>query len=383
MRTSRYLLSVLAAATLALPTLLTAGPTPALANQSVQLSDVSFDAVTGEGTNSESARADAFRNAIAQAVGVYVQADTVIQDYITKSDKIRTSSKGFIKSFKLISEQKQNDGIIKAVYQIVVSTKPLAEDVADVVGQEFRNVGHPTVAVVGWFKGNNREETEVNVQAVTALNRALIQRGYKVVDASEIEKLRKQDSDIAKASGNLQLSNFESVAQQIANKLLADIYVTTYGSYGGGKTSIATKMYNAYTGQLFGSETGYASYSGGDAKRAVDLAISGSMNTILSQASHHWQDVLTNGLEFVVVIEGLKNGNQRRDFKRILGEASGVTNVKQVSAMGARAEFSVYATAEPIDLFDEIIEMAQQSGMKFVRDEAVVRGGRALFILRG
>lgn len=382
MRTSRYLLSVLAAATLALPTLLTAGPMPALANQSVQLSDVSFDAVTGEGTNSESARADAFRNAIAQAVGVYVQADTVIQDYITKSDKIRTSSKGFIKSFKLISEQKQSDGIIKAVYQIVVSTKPLAEDVADVVGQEFRNVGHPTVAVVGWFKGNNREETEVNVQAVTALNRALIQRGYKVVDASEIEKLRKQDSEIAKASGNLQLSNFESVAQQIANKLLADIYVTTYGSYGGGKTSIATKMYNAYTGQLFGSETGYASYGGGDAKRAVDLAISGSMNTILSQASHHWQDVLTNGLEFVVVIEGLKDGNQRRDFKRILGEASGVTNVKQVSAMGARAEFSVYATAEPIDLFDEIIEMAQQSGMKFVRDEAVVRGGRALFILR-
>lgn len=347
--------------------------------------EIKLDAVTGEGMTAQAARADAFRNAISQAVGVFVRADTVVQDYVTKSDKIRTQSQGFIKSFKLLSESKAADGVISGTYQIVVSTKPLQEDVQNVVGAEFRNVGHPTVAVVGWFKGRDRAESEVNSVAVAALNRALINRGYKVVDASEIAALRKQDQEIIQASGAAQPGNFERVAQQIASKLLADIYVTTYGSVGQGKASVASKMYNSYTGQIFGSETGYGTMRGNslsDTKKAVDDAISGSMQTILSQVSTHWQDVLVNGQEFVIVLNGFKNSQQRRQFTQVLEEASGVTGVRVVSAAGGKAEFSVHATASAFELFDEIVEMAADAGMKFVNDEAVVRGGRAVFILR-
>lgn len=382
MKSRKLLLGMFAAALLAAPTVLPDLPARA---DNVRLADVTIDAVSGEGMSAAAAQADAFRNAIAQAVGVYVQADTVVQDYVTKSDKIRTSSKGFIKSFTKLSEEKSSDGVITATFKVVISVKPLAEDVSEVVGTEFRNVGHPTVAVVGWFKGRDRSESEVNENAVAVLNRALIQRGYKVVDASEIERLRKEDKDIIKASGAVTTDQFDEVAQLIANKLLADIYVTTFGSVGDGKASVATKMYNAYTGQVFGSDTGYGTMRGSslaDAKKAVDDAIDQSMATVLNQVSAHWQDVLTNGQEFVVVVEGLKNGNQRRDFKKILAEASGVTEVKQLNAAGNHAEFSVFATAEPSDLFDEIIEAAESAGMKFVRDEAVVRGGRAVFIIK-
>lgn len=382
MKAKNLLLSVFAASSLAVPTLL---PNLSARAASVQLSDVTIEAVTGEGMSAAAAQADAFRNAIAQAVGVYVQADTLVEDYVTKSDKIRTSSKGFIKSFQKLKETKGADGVFSVIMKIVVSIKPLAEDVESVVGAEFRNVGHPTVAVVGWFKGRDRAESEVNANAVATLNKALIQRGYKVVDASEVERLRKEDKEIVKASGAAQASAFDEVAQMIANKLLADIYVTTYGSVGEGKASVATKMYNAYTGQIFGSDTGYgnmASNTLNDAKKAVDDAIARSMQTILGQVSGHWQDVLQNGQEFIIVVDGLKDGKQRRDFKKVLESASGVTTVKQLNAAGNHAEFSVYASAEPIDLFDEIIEGAEAAGMKFVRDEAVVRGGRAVFILK-
>src|SRR3990167_8473544 len=94
---------------------------------------VGIDAVTGGGTTAESARLDAFRNAISQAVGFYVQADTVVENYVTKSDKIRTNSKGFIKAFKLLNESK-DQGIVSGTYRIEVSTQPLQEDVQDVVG---------------------------------------------------------------------------------------------------------------------------------------------------------------------------------------------------------------------------------------------------------
>ncbi len=363
---------------------LTYAPVRAATQQ--QSNEVVLEAVSGEGLDEKAARQDAFRNAIAQAVGVFVRADTLVQDYITQSDRVRTSSQGFIKSFTKLSESKAPDGVIQAVYRIVVSTQALKDDVKSVVGAEFRNVGHPTVAVVGWFKGRNRLESEVNETAVTALNRSLIERGYKVVDAYEIDRLRKEDAVVSKAAASTQASNFDQIAQTIANRLKADIYVTTYGSVGNGKASVATRMYNTYTGQIFGSETGYGSMSGvsaANAKLAVDQAITQSMKTVLTQVSQHWQDVIVNGQEFIVVLNGYKNGKQRRDFKRLLSQANGVQHVKQLNASGQHAEFSLHATASPAELFDEIIELAEAEGMKFVNDEAVMRGGRAVFMLKG
>lgn len=350
-----------------------------------QQKEMTLEAVSGEGMSEQAATQDAFRNAIAQAVGVHVRSDTTVQEYITTSDKIRTSSRGFIKNFQKLSESTDADGVITVVMRVTVSTEPLEADLKNVVGLEFRNVGHPTVAVVGWFKGKDRAETEVNSIAVTALNRALINRGYKVVDAYQIAKLRAEDQALIQASGAATASNFDQLARKIAERVKADIYVTTFGSVEQGKASVATKMYNTTTGQIFGSETGYGSMPTATlthAKAAVDQAITNSMKTVLNQVSNHWQDVLQNGREFIIVLEGIKTGKQRRDFKRLLSQADGVTEVKQQMVAGGRAEFSVYANTDPIDLFDMIIELAEAQGMRFINDEPVMRGDRAVFILR-
>ena len=105
MLSKKLFLYVFAASLLATPVVLPNLSVQAQTNQ-VRLDDVTIDAVTGEGMSAAAAQADAFRNAISQAVGVYVQADTLVEDYVTKSDKIRTSSKGFIKSFQKISFRK-------------------------------------------------------------------------------------------------------------------------------------------------------------------------------------------------------------------------------------------------------------------------------------
>lgn len=350
-----------------------------------QRKEITLDAVSGEGLSEKAARADAFRNAIAQAVGVHVRSDTTVQEYITTSDKVRTSSRGFIKNFQKIAERTDADGVVTVVLRVTVATEPLEQDLKNVVGTEFRNVGHPTVAVVGWFKGRDRAESEVNSIAVSALNRALINRGYKVVDAYEIAKLRAEDQALIRASGSVTPGNFNELARKIAERVKADIYVTTYGSVAQGKASVATRMYNTTTGQIFGSETGYGSLPTAtlsDAKKAVDRAISNSMQTVLRQVSNHWQDVLQNGREFIIVLEGFKSRKERKGFKELLSQAEGVTEVKQTMVAGGRAEFSVYSSADAIDLFDTIIEMAEDQGMRFVNDEPVMRGDRAVFILK-
>lgn len=358
-------------------------PSQAAANVRVQ-PEIVVDAVEGQGTDSNSARLDAFRNAIAQAVGTYVSSDTIVENYVTKSDKIRVKTEGFIKNFTKIRET-QAEGIFTATYKVVVSSQPIREDLKAVVGTEFSNVGHPRVCVVGWYQGRDRAETEANVTAVTAMNRALIKRGYKVVDPWQVAKLRAEDKEIVKASGQVTKTDFDEVAQLIANRLLADIYVTTFGSVASGRASVATKIFNSYTGQVFGDDTGYAAMreaSLAAAKAAVEIAVSSSMERILPELSKHWQDVLTNGQEYAIILEGYKDGDQRRQFKDILKELDGVTEVKQLNAAGNHAEFSVYSTSEPVDMFDEIISAGQKVGFKFFNKEAVIRGGRAIFILQ-
>lgn len=338
----------------------------------------------GSGVDANAAKLDSFRNAIAQVVGMYVRSDTVVEDFVTKSDKIKTKCTGFIKKAKKLDEKK-GDGIVNVVYEVTVSTEPVQQDLKEVVGAEFESVGHPTVCVVGYYKGRDREETEINVAAVTAMNRALIKRGYKVVDQWTIDKLRTEDAEIVKQAAEATKDNFDQVALAIANNLKADIYVTTFGSVSSGKASVSTKMYSSYTAQIFGDDTGYANMTGStlaDAKKAVEGAVGSSMERILNQVSTYWQNLLNEGAEYIVVLENYKDGKVRRKFKELLKKAEGVEKIKELNAAGKHAEYSVYVKDKmPGDFFDDLIGAMEDTGMKVKNDEAVMRGGRAIFIL--
>jgi len=343
--------------------------------------EVKIDAVEGQGLDSNAAKLDAFRNAIAQALGVYVTSDTVVEDFVTKSDKIKTKINGFVKNAKKLDEKKQ-EGIVTAVYEVVVSTEPLKEDFESVMGREFEAVGHPRVCVVGKYEGANRLETEANVIAVTAMNRALINRGYKVVDQWQIAKLRKEDKELAKMVVNKDA--YTEFAGKLADKLKADIYVTTFGSVQSNKASVSTKMYNSYTAQIFGDDTGYGNVTGStwaDTKKAVDDAVTESMERILPLMSKHWQGVITSGQEYVVIFENVADSKQRRNLKKALKDLDGVQNVEEITAVPTKVEFSVYASGRPDELTDSILDALDEAGLKIFKDEAVRRGGRIIFIL--
>lgn len=339
----------------------------------------------GQGTDSNSAKLDAFRNAISQVVGVYIQSDTVVENYVTKSDKIKAQTQGFIKTSKKLSESKGSDGIVSVTYSVTVSAKKVEADVKAVMGAEFSSVGHPIVCVVGWYDSKDRAEDEINKVAVTAMNRALLKKGYKVVDQWTIAKLRAEDKAIVAAAKEVTKDDFANLALAIANDLKADIYVTTYGSVDNAKSGVTTKMYSSYTAQIFGDDTGYGTVKGSnlvDVKKAVDEAVSDSMARILPMVSDYWQQVINDGAEYVIILENYKDGDQRRIFKDILKSMDGVSEVKQLNAAAGHAEFSVYVKGTlPSDFFDDIISETTKKGLKIKGKEAVIRGGRAIFIL--
>lgn len=77
----------------------------------------------GVGTSADLALKDAFRNAVRQVVGAYVDAETLVKNDELVEDKILTYSNGFIKTFsEVVGSKKVQGGIYRVKIKAVVET---------------------------------------------------------------------------------------------------------------------------------------------------------------------------------------------------------------------------------------------------------------------
>ena len=98
----------------------------------------------GKGTNERSAVEDAFRNAIEQSIGVYVDSETRMENDKIIKDNILTASKGYIEKYMLLSIENQ-DGLttveIKAIVKMQdVRNKLETLNIATLDVQETKNI---------------------------------------------------------------------------------------------------------------------------------------------------------------------------------------------------------------------------------------------------
>lgn len=66
--------------------------------------------VTGAGDNKDAAIKDAFRNAVEQVVGVYVNSNTVVSNSQVEFDKIYANSEGYVNDFKVLRTAYKGEG---------------------------------------------------------------------------------------------------------------------------------------------------------------------------------------------------------------------------------------------------------------------------------
>ena len=100
----------------------------------------------GIGVTRDSALKDAYRDAIERAIGVYVDAEQIVQNDELVSDKILTHSNAYIEDYKIIKESTENNII---TIRILASVKQdtLTRKLSDVmpkqtfmIGNELRNI---------------------------------------------------------------------------------------------------------------------------------------------------------------------------------------------------------------------------------------------------
>ncbi|MGE3258065.1 MAG: hypothetical protein AB7J94_00315, partial [Geobacter sp.] len=66
--------------------------------------------VTGEGDSKEHALSAALRQAVEQGIGTLIKSETTVVDSALVDDKIYSRSKGYVKSYKILREQKTDEG---------------------------------------------------------------------------------------------------------------------------------------------------------------------------------------------------------------------------------------------------------------------------------
>lgn len=86
--------------------------------------------VTGVGDNKDDAIKDAFRNAVEQVVGVYVNSSTVVSNSQVELDKIYANSEGYINDFKVLRTAYKGKGCHVQVL-VDVDTEPSSKLLSD------------------------------------------------------------------------------------------------------------------------------------------------------------------------------------------------------------------------------------------------------------
>ena len=115
---------------------------PAVESSEQEEADTVKVAARGVGTDKVSALKDAFRDAIERAVGLYVDAETLVRNDEVVTDEILTHSNAYILKYDECETTKTSDGLVKVRLVAVVKKRPLSLELKRVLPDaEVRFVG--------------------------------------------------------------------------------------------------------------------------------------------------------------------------------------------------------------------------------------------------
>ena len=347
---------------------------------------------TGEGVDYNAALRAAQRNAIEQAIGVYVDSTTLVVNFQTVEDKIKTHSAAFIKSFKEIGNKDINGiRVVQIEATITDETAAAIKDDLTALGIALDQADRPKIMVyydtvadaelakLPWNQGqgNSRYITE---WAVDVINGTLGKKGFDYVLREQLEDLKNDDEVIRKQK---QVKGDE-VIRLIANKTNAEYYmkfkVHLERGKGTPKVAISISAFESTSGIGKGAETGY-----GPTNVNLTLALKDSIEDALLKKSGVVEQMLnyikkeaSQGKEFVVLLDNINDDDQLDDFTDFLETIS--KKVKTTKSTGDSAEFSVWADQNPTDFMRTLRKKAKG---KFNFDgKSVVRGNRVMLFLK-
>ncbi|MDP8208869.1 MAG: hypothetical protein P9L92_19555 [Candidatus Electryonea clarkiae] len=202
--------------------------------------------VQGIGDTRELAIEDAKRNAVERVVGAVISSETIAQNFALLSDKILSRSVGFVRSYDVIHETTDIGGMFTVTITAEIG-EVLDQVIKDRIAMELLLswVDKPRILIAITESNMGDESSRV---AESAIAEALLQVGFKVVEAADIGGASSLVSSLAKKPDDVNTHGADLI---LAGNAKATEGITPPVMKKAGMTSVAgviqAKVYRADT----------------------------------------------------------------------------------------------------------------------------------------
>jgi hypothetical protein len=302
---------------------------------------------------------DAKRNAVMSGVGVLIGSETLVKNYQVVSDKILSQSGGFVKNFLILSE-KQDGDLYRMVIQADVASANLKNAIDAVLALKPEK-GYPRIMIVGVEKVDG--ETLTTVSSQTAIEGFLHEKGFDLVDESQVEMIKARDvamnpddNQKAAALGKKFGAEIVIVTQGLADyEGVGDVYGAQMHTYRG---TLDARMIYTDTADLLGSvsatDKGTAEGKPSAARLAFQKAARKVAPRIMEKILTDWQKQ-SNKNKMELVISGVSYA-QLKQIGETLKNVRGVDGVAAPQFDKGVAVFRIQGTLTAENLADHLTE---------------------------
>lgn len=316
------------------------------------------------------ALSDAYKNAVEKVVGIFISARTQVDKAVTIEHKILGKTDGYVKKHDVLKEGVEADGLYHTHIRALVSYQQIQQDLKDLEVIDAPLLGNPRVAIL---LDETVEGTEGQTTACSdALAQALIDKGYKVVDRSELASIR-----VAEATQQLLSGNPDKALKPILQKLGAEVVITgkataqqlnmqNLGGLFSYRGNISAKALKSQTSEILAVVTMQASGLDATKETASQKALAQTGAGAGGEFGAKVAKELARRTSLFVTVDGIKDLNQLGDIKDAVSKTSGVSDLTLRSYSEGRAEIDVKTGTTPPDIAAALTRSAKLKGIALV-----------------
>ncbi|MCX7959653.1 MAG: flagellar assembly protein T N-terminal domain-containing protein, partial [Deltaproteobacteria bacterium] len=284
---------------------------------------------------------DALRRAVEQVVGTMVTSESKAKDFQLLEDSIYTHSKGYVESYKIVSE-KVEDNVYIVDIQADVSTGKI-EGKLKAIGIALSRKGKPRVMFLiseqnvgqetpSYWWGTTASVSDIGIVENTMIN-IFQKNGFTVIDRQAVSgKIKVKDayrvaslsSDAAKSIANQTDAQIVIFGQAIAKSLGNQPIGTSPDSpkYPTASANMSVRALNTDNGEIIATATGEHVYphpseiSAGN--NALKMAAEKVSNQLIDGIMEKWNQELSGGQMVSIDITGIDDPGFLSEFKNFL-----------------------------------------------------------------
>jgi hypothetical protein len=324
----------------------------------------------------DKAKQDAKRNAVAEACGQFINAQTEVENFELIKDRILADAVGYITNFKVRREWEE-DGISFCEIQATVAVNKFEKNWQTMFVQLKEDVGNPRCMIIMMQDPDVTDDKPADLGGVTQsrMQNYFLKHDMLLVDKDVTELVRDRDIELAAQNKDLKAMAARAAAFNADLLVFGRAQATPGGAstLGGSvvykhKVAMEVSVVQADSAQILASNSytishkAFSPFCGDD---AFEKIVDESGTEILKDVSDAWKKRLSRHQIFQVVLEGLTRNEFRRQVTPALIKVRGVQQddegVKMRGIVNDIVTAEIYWAYDLDTLADELEDLAVEN----------------------